>query len=378
MMLSSVVLPDPFGPTTATDDPAGICSWMSFSTRRPANRISTPSTLTVSPAGAAGPVPASAGPEPVEPESVEPESVEPESMGPAAVASVSLTSAPRSVGYVGIRRVQVAARLAPAQVGIGDVGAMAQLVWGADGHDLTGVEHQHAAGDLQGQAEALLGDQQRHVMAAEPAQDVGHPVDQARGEPQGHLVDEQDLGLRAQGRGQRDHLPLAAGQIAAPAVQVVLDLRQHLERLVQALGEGPGLGPGPGELQLLEHGELGEDLVAFRHDDQAALEPLARPQADDGLAVEFECAAPGAAGVAPGAASDAPQGRGLAAAVGPDERDELTRVQLDRDVVDAERAAPVLDVQVGHGQQRGGGCMLCGHSPFSWLAATGAGSRSAG
>ena len=86
----------------------------------------------------------------------------------------------------------------------------------------------------------------------------------------------------------RELLLLAAGQVAAAAVQHLLEHREQLEQFLRD-GGAARLGGQP-HAQVLLHREAGEDLAALRHEADTRAGALVRRGGVDGLAVEFDAA----------------------------------------------------------------------------------------
>ena len=92
-----------------------------------------------------------------------------------------------------------------------------------------------------------------------------------------------------------------------------------------------------GENQVLAHGQLGEDLQQLERAADAEPVEVARPHAGDGAAVELHLA-----GTRPELAEDAVEQRRLAAAVRPDDAEDLALVDVERHAVDGLDAAEAL------------------------------------
>src|SRR5262249_2834702 len=116
---------------------------------------------------------------------------------------------------------------------------LAELGGGARIDDLAVVEHIGAVGDLDGRAHVLLDQQYRDALAARRGDDAEHFLHDQRRKTLARLVEQQDLRIEQQRAGDRQHLLLAAGELAA---LVRLALREAREELVDAR-DRPRAGP---------------------------------------------------------------------------------------------------------------------------------------
>src|SRR5881397_2751735 len=93
------------------------------------------------------------------------------------------------------------------------------------------------------------------------------------------------------GARDREHLPLAAAQLRALAPRVPPEHREDAVGELDALRGRAPPGPRPrGDLDVLGHGEVGEDPAVLRRPADAELRDLVRPAAVDGLAAELDAA----------------------------------------------------------------------------------------
>src|SRR5215831_3993163 len=272
--LSTLVLPAPFGPISANSSPAPSASDTPSSTVRPPNRSVRRSTSS------------SAIP------------------SPAAAILLDLAIAPSF------------ATLA-AQIEFLDIGMPAQALGRAVEHDATVLHHVGVVGDLERHRCALLHDQN---CDAELAADFGQPAQQIRyhygREAERKLVDQQEFRLADEPAGECQHLPLAAGKKAADAMTQVGELREELvrERLAApTLDCRRGARHRGGEV--LGDGEIGEDLVAFRHQHDPAPRVLVWQTILDARALEGDGAFGDTRVVDAEKTGDRPQRRGFAGAV---------------------------------------------------------------
>ena len=164
----------------------------------------------------------------------------------------------------------------------------------------------------------------------------------------GHRLVEQEqprpLGERAR---QRHPLALAAGQLVRPAAPeaVELDQRQHLV--------DTGVDLGPRQRLLLEaerdvagNRQMREQRIALEHHVDR---PPVRRQAGDVLAAEQDAAFTRLL-----EAREHAQQRGLAAARGPEQREEFTLVDVERDAIDGGHLAEAFADRFERHQRLGG------------------------
>src|SRR5262245_12600901 len=185
--LSTLVLPAPFGPISASSSPAATASETRSSTVRPPKRSVRPSI-----ASSAIPSPAA-----------------------AILLDVAVAPALLSTGA--------------AEIELLNVGVAAQPLCRAVEHDAPALHHVAVVGDLERDGRALLhqqdGDAELAADLGEPAQQV---LDHDRGKAERELVDKQELGPADQRAGERQHLPLAAGEQPADAVFEIAEPREEL------------------------------------------------------------------------------------------------------------------------------------------------------
>ncbi len=221
-----------------------------------------------------------------------------------------------------------------------DVGRPADLL------ELAGVHQSDAVGDrhrlLLVVRDIERGDAERLLQLADLA---AHADAQARIEVGKRLVEQQDLRADHQRAGDCHALQLAAGELMRPALAIACELhepqrlldplaklrRRHFARF-QAIGD------------VARHGEVGKHGIVL--EDHADIAQMRRQPVDASLA-EADLA-----GIELTEARDHAQERGLAAARGPEQREELTLAHFEVDVVDrphrAEGAGGAADRDARH------------------------------
>ena len=143
------------------------------------------------------------------------------------------------------------------------------------------------------------------------------------------------FGPRRQRAGDGQLLLLAAGEIAAAAVDHLLEHREQLEQLGRHR-RAAGL-VGQAHAQVLVHRQPAEDLAALRHVAHALAHALVGRVLVERVAVERD-----AAGADGDHAHQALQQRGLAHAVAAQDHRHLAGLRLEADVAQDVRAAVVL------------------------------------
>ena len=150
------------------------------------------------------------------------------------------------------------------------------------------------------------------------------------------LVEQQHLRARRERPGERDPLLLTAGKLGRAARGEIqeLDHRQHFAGAAVGVLLGPALAAQP-EGDVFEHGHVQEQRVLLEH---GVDRPSMRRQRRDVFAMQPDRA--GADVFEPG---DAAQERGLAAAGGSEEREELAVADRERDPVQGGHVAVAFD-----------------------------------
>ena len=213
------------------------------------------------------------------------------------------------------------------------------------------MQHRHPVAQVEGLL-LLVGDQD-----GGDAHPLDGPLELAAGalaqggiEVGERLVEQQDAGLGRQGAGQGHPLLLAARDLPHPPCFKTGKLHQR-QGLGHPAGGLPLSAPGDdAEGHVLAHGEMGEQGVVL--EDHAEMPALGR-QGGDVLALH-----PDAAAVRRLEAGDQAQGRGLAAARGTQQGEDLPLRHLQRqaaqDGLDTEALVELLQGEEGHGKDLNG------------------------
>ena len=209
---------------------------------------------------------------------------------------------------------------------------LAQLAGRAAGRQLAVGQDVAAVSDLQRQVHVLLHQQDPGPVAGrELPHHREQPVHDHRGQAQAHLVEHEQPRPAAEHPREGEHLLLAAGQQARLAAAQRAQRREVTDRRVQL---------GAVQPEVLGDGQAEEDAAVGRDVGHAQPGPRGRGDAREVLAGQPDHAAgrlqqPGYR----------PQRRGLAGAVGAEERDDLAGAHGQRQVAH-DRRAVVADAQV--------------------------------
>ena len=136
------------------------------------------------------------------------------------------------------------------------------------GHDLAVVHHHEPVAELLGLVHVVRGEHQRDAALLEPVQPVPQHVARLRVEPGGRLVEQQQVGFVDQRAGDASRAascrPTAA-RPGSPARSVSWTNSSSSAARALALARGD-VEVAAVDDQVLEHGQLGVELVRLRHD----------------------------------------------------------------------------------------------------------------
>ena len=203
----------------------------------------------------------------------------------------------------------------------------------------------HALGQRQDLAHVLVHHERRGALAGDRAQDAVEALDHEGREPERDLVHQQEARVGHEPAADGQHLLLAPREVRA---RLAAALGQHREQLVDSR-EGPAARPAAvgADQQVLLDAQAGEDPAPLGHQHDAAVHQLVRGRPADRRAVEVD----GGGGHRQGT-RDRAEHRGLAGAVGADDRDRLAFPGFERDVEEGLEAsvegAQAADAQQGH------------------------------
>ena len=178
-------------------------------------------------------------------------------------------------------------------------------------------------------------------------------LDHDRGEAERQLIHQQQLGLADDGAAERQHLALATGQQPRDPRAQRRQCREELEhqRFEVAPFGGSGATRG-GDGQILGDRQVGKDLVALRHQHDAARGIGVRRLVLDASPGEADAAGGDAGVVEADEAGDGAERRGLAGAVVADQRDDGLRHNAERDAMQRHRDTVIGDLKAVDGKKR--------------------------
>ena len=214
----------------------------------------------------------------------------------------------------------------------------------------------------------LLDEQHARALRVDLAQDAEQLLDDLGGEAEGELVDDEQARVRHQRPSDAEHLLLAARERAGGLTGALAQDGEVVHDHVDLGLEAPVAAAGPvAEAEVVDHGQVGEQLTALWHVGDAAVDHLPCRQAADALAVEADLAARRGE-----QAGDGAQGGGLAGAVRADQRhhlrgrdlqchapQRLDRSVVDVDVVDLEHQERPLPLTVSTAVSSSSGATTC-------------------
>ncbi len=216
-----------------------------------------------------------------------------------------------------------------------------QVVRQALRHDPPLLQHIGAIGDAERLEHVLLDQQNGGAVVAHLGDDVEHVVDDGRRQPERRLVEQHDAWPRHQRPSDRHHLLLAARQLAGRlATLVAQDRKQVVDPLQRLRSRRARRGQIAAEFEVLLDRHLGKEPPPLRHQRDAVAAIGVRLDLGHVGAIEAQCALAAAQ-----QARDGVDQRRLARAVGPDHRDDLAAVDVERGVPHRRRVA-VADMEV--------------------------------
>src|SRR5436190_3928046 len=302
MQLSTLVLPAPLGPMSANSSPLRTARETLSSTLRPPKRSDSRSS-----SSSAIPAPAAAV------------------LFDIAVAA-SLSALVPQIEFLNVRMA-------------------AQALGGAVQHDLAVLHDVAVIRNLQGDRRALLDHQNGD---AELAADIDQPREQIahhdRRQAKRQLVHQQQSRSTDNGAPQRQHLALAAGEQACDPISQLAKLRKETidqrfaPLLLAALARNR-------RDKVLGDSQVREYLVALGHEHNATRSIPVRKPIFNALAVKDDRARRDAGIIEAEEPRDGTQGRGLAGAVGPEQRDDLGGLHRERNALHGGDAAMIDDLE---------------------------------
>src|SRR2546427_705954 len=219
--------------------------------------------------------------------------------------------------------------------------------------DLALLEHEGVVGDLEGLPRVLLDQEDGRPALVDRPDDPEELLDQKGCQPEGRLVEQQELRPAHQRPAHREHRLLATrhrGRLLPPALGEPREEPVHVLATRGDVGRRP-LDEGAHPEVLLD-GHLREDAAPLGHDPDAELHDLVGTEPVDARSRE-----PHDAPDRPDDAEDGPDQRSLAASVRPEETGDPPRLDRERHVSEPrDRAAAGRDaVELKHAPSRSRG-----------------------
>src|SRR5713226_2583098 len=180
-------------------------------------------------------------------------------------------------------------RASAAQVHPLDVLARFKLARGTLTHQTPDLQQIGVVRDLEGLAGILLHHQDAEATGVDRLDLLEQPLDELGGEAEGGLVHQQQPRLRHQRPSDRQHLLLAARERPGHLRPSLAQPREEREDLVELGREPRAVAPREGShLEVLVHGESGEELAAFGDPGDAELVDAVRGEPVDRPALELD------------------------------------------------------------------------------------------
>ncbi|KAI3478981.1 hypothetical protein L1887_59004 [Cichorium endivia] len=202
-------------------------------------------------------------------------------------------------------------------------------------------QHVAAVGNLQGAVGVLFHQKHGDALGADGLDDLEDLRNDQRRQAQRGLVQQQQARAAHQRAADGQHLLLAARHGAGALAGAILEAREQFEDMLHARVDGGAVLEKAAHFQVLGHRQVGEDAPPLGRDGDALAHDLVRGQLGDVLALEAHGAAAGARRAAEGH-----EQRGLARAVGADQRDDLAVVDMQAHAVHGADGA-VVGGQIG-------------------------------
>ena len=175
--------------------------------------------------------------------------------------------------------------------------------------------------------------------------DGEHFLHQQRRQSHARLVEQHHLGPGHHGAADRQHLLLAAREIAGEAVALAQAREVGVDEVDIAVDFLVATRIGA-DLEVFEHGHVGDDAPALHDLEDAAAHDLFGILVGDRLSVEGDVARDDLAVLGMQEARDRFQGRGLAGAIGAKQRDDLAFGNLQADAAQDENDIVIDDFDV--------------------------------
>jgi hypothetical protein len=214
-------------------------------------------------------------------------------------------------------------------------------------HQLAGLHDVAVVCDGEGHLGILLDEQYRGPLLVDLDDHVADLLDEERGQPEGRLVEDEELGVLHEGPPNRQHLLLATGQVAGGGGLPLLEPREHGHHPVVGFVDfatvAVDVSPGA---QVVLDGHLGEDTAPLHHLADAPFHPTGRVLVGDEVAIELDLTLCDVALVNLEQPGDGAKCRGLPGPVGPEQGDDLAVSHFEGDAPEHEDHVVVDDLEI--------------------------------
>src|SRR5947207_1883800 len=243
-----------------------------------------------------------------------------------------------------------------AEIELLDVLVLADRLRVALQHDPPVLHHVAVLRDLERHRRVLLGEQHGDMLLAVQAEDdVEDLLHEHRRQAHRGLVEQHELRPRHERAPDRDHLLLAARDVARLGGAPLLEAREVTVDDLEIRLRRPAVAPRVGaRQQILLDGEVLEDVPPFHHLDDAAPDHLGGVAPVDGLALELDPALGHLAALRAEEPRDGLERGGLAGPVGPEEGHDAPLGYPERDPLQHEDDVIVDHLDVADRQERPG------------------------
>src|SRR5712691_10964383 len=194
--------------------------------------------------------------------------------------------------------------------------------------DAAGVEDHDLVGEVEGELDVLLDQQNRLAFLLQAQESATHLRDDQRREPLGRLIHQQQARISHERAADREHLLLPSGERAGSLLQPLLQTGKELHHPLECPRDGDTRALLPRNDQILTHGQGRKDPSALRHESHAPPRNRLGREPSDRLAEQADLAR-----ARRQEADDGVHAGGLARAIATEEREHPARSQRERNGV---------------------------------------------
>src|SRR6266542_714659 len=244
--------------------------------------------------------------------------------------------------------IAVAGRAAAAEVELLHVLVRAELVGLAVEDDPAVLHDVAVVRDPEREVRVLLDEQEaRLLLAVHALDDVEDFAHEQRREAERRLVEEDELRARHERAADREHLLLAAGEVAGEPLAALSQAREVVEHHLPVALEARPVVPGePTHRDVLVDRQVLEDAAALHHLEDAVADDLLGRELVEPHAVELDGAVGDLSLLGVEEPGDGLERRRLAGPVRPEQRDDLPVRDLEREPLQDEDDVVVDDLDV--------------------------------